>query len=95
MADKPTGGLTTAQIVAAYETDEFGNPVLDASNNPVLRAGAAAPEPAEPTTGPAQAARAQHGPKPTDDVAWGHQPGCTNPVSDDWDCACGPEVIPD
>lgn len=42
---------------------------------------------------PAPPASRGRGPKPPDDVPWTHQPGCTNPVSDDWSCACGPEVI--
>lgn len=45
----------------------------------------------------AEAARvrtpADRPPKPERGTPWAHQPGCTNPNSADWDCACGPEVI--
>lgn len=34
------------------------------------------------------------GPKPPVDVPWRHQDGCMNPDSEEWNCACGPEVIP-
>lgn len=26
---------------------------------------------------------------------WKHADGCTNPNSTQWDCLCGPEVIPE
>lgn len=46
------------------------------------------PDSAEP-----QITASGRGPKPPKSVGWRHQDGCTNPVSDDWNCACGPEVI--
>lgn len=41
------------------------------------------------------AAPAQRGSKPPRGTPWRHQDGCKNPVADDWNCECGPEVIED
>lgn len=52
-------------------------------------------KPAIPPDSPAKepvAAAAERGPKPPKSVPWSHQDGCLNPVADDWNCPCGPEV---